>query len=73
MIAKLLQTRPIRARKNLTKANNGMVYAFVANLNISVRGLRNLKSTELILQENFAFMKPFRNKIGMSCRGKGQY
>jgi hypothetical protein len=38
MIAKLLQAKPIRARKNLTTADEGVVYAFVANLNISARG-----------------------------------
>jgi hypothetical protein len=38
MIAKLLQAKPIRARKKLPIANKGVVYAFVANLNISARG-----------------------------------
>jgi hypothetical protein len=46
MIAKFLQAKPIRARKNLTIADEGVVCAFVANLNISARGHILTRSSE---------------------------
>ena len=79
MIAKLLQAKPIRTRKNLTTADEGVVYS------LHIRGkfeyfcsrphfdskFRRVHSQ--LMQQNFAFIKLFRNKIGMPCREKGQY
>jgi hypothetical protein len=51
MTAKLLQAKPIRAGKNMTIANIGVVYAFVANSSISARGhilARSSESTQFV-------------------------
>ena len=81
MIAKLLQAKPIRARKNLTDTKQGCGLRIRGKFKYfcSIEALRrhfdsNFRKVHIkVIVQNITFMKRFRNKIVMPCRGKGQY